>query len=105
MVEDQAELEQQRRRQQLQQGGGGGSPPHPGYSCSVLLCGTRGGCLQLHDADSGAVLMRQQLHTGPVLSIAVRTWRMGEANGRSACHEANPLLQTGGGAMGGAQGP
>eukprot|EP00198_Chlamydomonas_reinhardtii_P004627 XP_001693963.1 hypothetical protein CHLREDRAFT_173276 [Chlamydomonas reinhardtii] len=77
MVEDQAELEQQRRRQQLQQGGGGGSPPHPGYSCSVLLCGTRGGCLQLHDADSGAVLMRQQLHTGPVLSIAVRTWRMG----------------------------
>ncbi|KAG2446459.1 hypothetical protein HYH02_008451 [Chlamydomonas schloesseri] len=86
MVEDQVELEQQRRRQQLQQGiggggrssiGGGGGPPHPGYSCSVLLSGTRGGCLQLHDADSGAVLMRQQLHSGPVVSIAVRTWRMG----------------------------
>ncbi|KAG2484394.1 hypothetical protein HYH03_016809 [Edaphochlamys debaryana] len=52
-------------------------PQRPAYSVLLLLAGTRSGCLQLHDADSGAVLMRQAIHAGPVTSLAVRTWRMG----------------------------
>ncbi|GFR47916.1 hypothetical protein Agub_g9716, partial [Astrephomene gubernaculifera] len=84
MLEDD-ELKRQQHQQQRQQqlsatppaAASTSAPHHPGYSLAVLLSGTRGGALQLHDARSGAVLLRQQLHAGPVLSITVRTWRMG----------------------------
>ncbi|KXZ53285.1 hypothetical protein GPECTOR_7g1179 [Gonium pectorale] len=78
--EDSRQLQRQQQRRQPQgQGQGEVAPrgPHQGYSLVVLLAGTRGGALQLHDADSGALLLRQQMHSGPVLSITVRTWRMG----------------------------
>ncbi|EFJ45269.1 hypothetical protein VOLCADRAFT_94488, partial [Volvox carteri f. nagariensis] len=72
-------LEDHELQRQQQAAGTAAVPqhPHPGYSLVVLLSGTRGGALQLHHADSGAVLLRQQVHPGPVVSIAVRTWRMG----------------------------
>jgi hypothetical protein len=73
-------LEDHELQRQEQAAAAGAVPqqPHPGYSLVVLLSGTRGGAVQLHDSESGAVMMRQQLHAGPVVSISVRTWRMGE---------------------------
>jgi hypothetical protein len=60
-------------------------------SAVVLVSGTVGGCVQLHDAVAGGVLLRQALHAGPVTSIALRTWRMGE-RGVSACVRALTLV-------------
>lgn len=39
---------------------------------SCLLVGLDSGFLQLHAAASGALMLRQQLHEGPVLSIQTR---------------------------------
>ncbi len=41
-------------------------------SDSCLLVGTDAGFLQLHAADTGAMLHRQQLHNKPVVSISIR---------------------------------
>ncbi|GLI64717.1 hypothetical protein VaNZ11_008077 [Volvox africanus] len=76
MMEDQ-ELLQQEQQQRLIAAAATPAQPPSKYSLVVLLSGTREGALQLHHADTGAVLLRQQLHSGPVVSIAVRTWRMG----------------------------
>ncbi|GLC64771.1 hypothetical protein PLESTF_000205600 [Pleodorina starrii] len=77
MMEDH-ELQQQQHQQAATATAAVPRPfQRPDYSLVVLLSGTRGGALQLHDAGSGEVMLRQQLHPGPVVSIAIRTWRMG----------------------------